>query len=152
MRLVGPDGSMELTLVGYQFPHLATAAWDSNWLNVRVRVQHPRGNWSAQDPCLLTYDVAELADWFEAVATGRDQDAELGFMEPNLVFKTGRDSHGSRFVRVYFDLELRPTWASSNGAEMEDLFLEFPADAAQLSAAAQSLREQLARYPQRTER
>ena len=61
MRLVGRDGVLELTLVGYQFPHLATVPWDSNWLNVRVRVQHPQGNWTAQDPCLLTYDVAGLA-------------------------------------------------------------------------------------------
>jgi hypothetical protein len=115
-------------------------------------VQHPRGNWSAQDPCLLTYDVAGLADWFEAVAAGHEHDAELGFMEPNLLFRTGTDSHGSRFVRVYFDLELRPDWARSDEAEMEDLFLDFPADPAQLVTAARSLREQLARYPQRTER
>jgi hypothetical protein len=152
MQLVGSDGSVELTLVGYQFPHLATAPWDSNWLIVRVRVQHPRGNWSAQDPCLLTYDVAGLADWLEAVAVGREDDAELGFMEPNLLFRTGTDSHGSRFVRVCFDLELRPDWARSDEAETEDLFLDFPADPTQLTAAARSLREQLARYPQRTER
>jgi hypothetical protein len=152
MQLVGSDGSLELTVVGYQFPHLAMEAWDSNWLNVRVRVQHPRGSWTAQDPCLLTHDVAELADWLEAAATGREQDSELGFMEPNLAFQTGLDGRGSRFVRVYFDLELRPPWAPSDGVPVEEVFLDFPAEPAQLSAAARSLREQLARYPRRTER
>jgi hypothetical protein len=151
MRLVGRDGALELTLVGYQFPHFATVPWDSNWLNVRVRVQHPRGNWTAQDPCLLTSDVAELADWLDAVAARREEDAEHGFMEPNLLFRSGTDAEEHRFVRVYFELELRPTWAPFDGTPMEDLFLDFPAEPSQLANAAQSLREQLARYPQRTE-
>jgi hypothetical protein len=152
MRLVGSEGSLELTLVGYQYPQLATAPYDSNWLNVEVRVQHPRGSWTAQDPCLLTYDVAGLADWLEAVAVGRETDAEHGFMEPDLLFRAGTDSSGTRFVRVYFELELRPAWAPFDGAPMEDLFLDVPAEPAQLSAAARSLRDQLARYPQRAER
>ena len=152
MRLVGREGSLELTLAGYQFPHLATAPWDSNWLNVRVRVQHPRGNWTAQDPCLLTYDVAGLADWLDAVAAGREEDAEHGFIEPNLFFRSGRDPDGNRFLRVYFELELRPTWAPFDGAPMEDLYLDCPAEPSKLIEAARSLRHQLARYPQRTER
>src|SRR6476646_9182290 len=115
MRLVGSNGALELTLVGYQFPHFATVPWDSNWLNVRVRVQHPRGDWTAQDPCLLTYDVAGLADWLEAVAAGREEDPDHGFMEPNLFFRSGRDADEHRFVRVYFELELRPTWAPFDG-------------------------------------
>ena len=152
MRLVGHDGIIELSLVGYQFPHLATVPWDSNWLNVRVRVRHPRGDWTAQDPCLLTYDVAGLADWLDAVAAGREEDTEHGFMEPNLYFRSVTDPDGNRFVRVYFELELRPTWAPFDGAPMEDLYLDFPAEPSQLTKAAQSLREQLAHYPQRTER
>ena len=152
MRLVGPDGALELTLVGYQFPHLATVPWDSNWLNVRVRVQHPRGGWTAQDPCLLTYDVAGLADWLEAVVAAREEDPEHGFMEPSLFFRSGTDADGRRFVRVFFELGLRPAWPPFDGAPMEDLFLDFPAEPSQLTEAAQSLRGQLARYPQRTER
>jgi len=152
MRLRGRDGSMELTLVGYQFPHLATVEWDSNWLNVRVRVQHPRGTWTAQDPCMLTYDVPALADWLEAVAAGHEDDAEHGFLEPNLLFRVVTDASGNRFVRVFFELELRPTRAPFDGAPMEDLFLDFPAERMQLAAAAKSLRDQAARYPRRTER
>jgi hypothetical protein len=143
---------LELTFVGYQFPHLATVPWDSNWLNVRVRARHPRGDWTAQDPCLLTYDVAGLADWLEAVAAGREEDAEHGFMEPSLFFRSAVDPDGNRFVRVYFELGLRPTWAPFDGAPMEDLYLDFPAEPRQLTEAARSLREQLGRYPQRTER
>ena len=152
MRLRGPDGSMELTLVGYQFPHLATVPWDSNWLTVRVRVEHPRGTWAAEDPCMLTYDVPALADWLEAVGAGHEDDAEHGFLEPNLLFRVLTDAGGNRIVRVFFELELRPVWAPFDGAGMEDLFLDFPAEPTQLTAAATSLREQAARYPQRTER
>lgn len=152
MQLVGPSGSLELTFLGYQFPHLATEEYDSNWLNIRVRVQHPRGRWSAQDACLLTYEAAALAHWLDAVALGREQEAEHGFLEPNLLFQVRTQDPGTRVLRVYFELELRPKWAPYDGAPEEDLFLDFPVEPAQLSAAAGSLRAQLTRYPQRAER
>jgi hypothetical protein len=152
MQLVGPNGALELTFLGYQFPHLATEEYDSNWLNIRVRVQHPQGRWSAQDACLLTYEAAALADWLDAVALSREQEAEHGFLEPNLLFQVRTEDPSTRVLRVYFELELRPNWAPYDGAPEEDLFLDFPAEPAQLSAAAESLRAQLTRYPQRAER
>ena len=79
-------------------------------------------------------------------------DAEHGFMEPSLSFRSGTDPDGKRFVRVYFELGLRPTWVPFDGGPMEDLYLEFPAEPSQLAEAARSLREQLAHYPERTER
>jgi hypothetical protein len=152
MRLVGADGSFELTILGYQFPQLATEEYDSNWLNIRVQVQHQRGRWSAQDACLLTYEAAALADWFEAIAVGREVEVERSFIEPNLLFQLRAERAGTRILRVYFELELRPKWAPYDGAPEEDLFLDLPAQPTQLTAAAESLRTQLARYPQRTER
>jgi hypothetical protein len=129
-----------------------TAIGRQHWLIVRVSVKHPRGSWTAQDPCLLTSDVSGLADWFDSVAAGQEEDAEHGFMEPNLLFRSGSEADEHRFVRVYFELELRPSWAPFNGVPMDDLFLDFPAEPSQLAEAARSLREQLAHYPQRTER
>ena len=69
MTFAGVDGqSVTLTLEGYQFPHLTTADYDSNWLNVCIDACHPRGAWQASDACLLTYEVARLADWCRTTA------------------------------------------------------------------------------------
>jgi hypothetical protein len=50
---------------------------------------------------------------------------------------------------VYFELEWRPKWAPADGASMDDLWLDFPVDPPQLSAAANNLRAQLQQFPQR---
>lgn len=152
MQLTGPDGALALTLAGYQFPQLATVEYDSNWLNVHVRVRHPRGEWTAQDPSLLTYEAESLAGWLEGVAAEREPHAECSFLEPNLRFEVRADEAGRRLLRAYFELELRPKWAPYDGAPEDDLFIDVPVVSAHLMAAAASLREQLARYPQRTER
>lgn len=152
MRLTGPDGALELVLVGYQFPQIATAEYDSNWLNVRVRVHHARGDWTAQDPSLLTYEAAQLADWLEAVADGKEADAECSFLEPNLRFELRLAPSGQRVLRAFFELESRPKWATHDGVPEDDIFVDLPVDRSQLTAAAAALREQLQVYPQRAAR
>ena len=149
MKLVGSDGqSMELTIQGYQFPEHATAKYDSNWLIVAVEVSNPRGAWRASDPCLLTYEVARLAEWLEAVAEGGEPSPQVGFIEPNLEFHVVQRK-GGRVLRVLFGLELRPTWAQSDLEWAEEVSVEFPIGDLDLQEAAQDLRQQLRRYPQR---
>jgi len=149
VKLVGSDGqSMELTIQGYQFPEHATAKYDSNWLIVAVEVSNPRGAWRASDPCLLTYEVARLAEWLEAVAEGGEPSPQVGFIEPNLEFHVVQRK-GGRVLRVLFGLELRPTWAQSDLEWAEEVSVEFPIGDLDLQEAAQDLRQQLRRYPQR---
>ena len=151
MRLVSAEGhSLELRVLGYLYPREARAEYDSNWLNIEARVAHPRGNWSFQDPCLLTYEVAHLADWLEAVACGRSTDAEASFTEPNLRFEHVPSLANG--LRVYFELESRPPWASSRVVDEADCFIEFPVSELDLRRAAASLREQTKRYPKRAQR
>jgi hypothetical protein len=71
MRLTSSDGTnFNLTIVGYQFPHLAAEPYDSNWLKIQIDVDGAQGRWRTADPALLTYEVAELADWLVRVASG----------------------------------------------------------------------------------
>lgn len=147
MHMDGPDGSLELSLLGYQYPGLVTEPFDSNWLHVRVAVRHPRGDWVATDPCLLTYEAVALADWLEAAAAGREGDAELDFLEPCLRFELRGPGVGGRALRVHFEHELRPPWAR---VDVEaDAYLDLSAAPEVLAVAADALRAQVARYPQR---
>ena len=148
MLLKGNEGTeFELKVIGYQFPHLEKEEYDSDWLSIQLRVVHPRGIWTSIDPSLLTWEVSSLAEWLESISRGESVDEEESFLEPNLSFQlTG---NGTKKLRVYFELESRPKWASYDGSSMEDLWLEFELDPVQLNDAAASLREALQRYPVR---
>jgi hypothetical protein len=145
MKLSALNGhALELSVLGYQFPTGTTEWHDRNWLNVRTRVVHPRGHWLSTAPTLLTSEVAQLADWLDAVAKGDVTEGDLPFTEPNLRFEVTGD-----VVRVYFELESRPSWAKVDGAPANDLWVEFPLAEINLGAAAEDLRGQLERYPVR---
>jgi hypothetical protein len=153
MKLTLADSSsFTLTIIGYQYPQLATVLYDSNWLLIRIDATNPQDTWSATDPCLLTYEVSQLADWLEAIATGTAAKAACGFIEPCLLFRLDGDAPGQQELRIYLELELRPPWARSKLAGQEDLWLTFPLSAIDLPTAASMLRRQLERYPQRAER
>ena len=147
MLLSGDDSNeVELKVVGYQFPQLEHEEYDSDWLRIHIRVTHPRGTWSSTDACLLTWEAAGLANWLHAIANGESVDEEESFMEPNLRFHLLEN--GSK-LRLYFELECRPSWAPSDGAGMDDLWVDLDANSQQLVNAAESLRADLERFPVR---
>src|SRR5205823_2134715 len=108
MELVGFNGSLRLTVIGYEFPK-ATEWWDANWLTVRADVRHLRGSWAATAPCLLTTDLLGLAAWFEQLAEGSRVDEIEEFIEPNLRFERV-DGDADGLLRVVLALELLPRW------------------------------------------
>jgi len=145
MLLSGEDSNrIELTVVGYQFPSVENEEYDSDWLSITIRVNHPRGTWTSTDSCLLTWEVARLAEWLAAIANGDDAVDEEDFIEPNLRFQLL--DNRSR-LRVYFELECRPSWAPSDGAEMNDLWVDLNVNAQELRNAASSLHAALERFP-----
>lgn len=147
MRLASRDTRFELRIVGYQFPGDATAEYDSNWLVIEGSVWHPRGDWRFRDPCLLTYEVARLADWLEAVAADCEPRPWCSFIEPNLTFEVaGEDA--TRVLRVSFRCEAAPPWATRD----EEASAEIPVAGLDLMSAAESLREQLREFPRRADR
>jgi hypothetical protein len=103
--------------------------------------------WRARHPCLLTWEVAGLADWFEAIGDRVEWTAELGFTEPNLYFIIGRENGATR-LQTYFELENRPLWAPRSGIG-RDIWVELLVSRDDLRSAASSLRENLAEYPYR---
>lgn len=147
MLLSGDDkNKIELKVIGYQFPQLEHEEYDSDWLRIQIHVTHPRGTWISIDACLLTWETAGLANWLQAIANGQSVDEEESFMEPNLRFHL-LDNNAK--LRLYFELECRPSWAPSDGAGMDDLWVDLDVDPQQLLNAAESLRADLERFPVR---
>lgn len=147
MILNGPDGSLTLDIVGYQFRQPRGETYDDNWLSVRISVRHPRGNWTSVDPSLQTTEVAALAEWLAAIGTEAEVVAGPSFMEPNLAFRISGEAPGKTSLRVYFELESRPSWAPSKFGPVEDLWIDVSLEEQQLQVAAASLRAALEQFP-----
>lgn len=140
----------ELEVVSYQFPQLENEAYDSDWLNIRVTVEHPRGSWSKTDSCLLTFELAGLADWLSKIAEEMPAVSEADFIEPELSFKW--IGEGNNCLSIYLDYSLRPEWCPYDGPNQEDeLFVTFAVTADDLRNAAGSLRHQLQKFPVRVQ-
>ena len=148
MKLTSTHGhALSLSILRYEYPEIESENYQANWLVVQIQVQHPGGSWSGSHPSLLTYEVAELADWFDAIASGKDDPENQRFIEPNLHFQYDRIRG---MLRVRLDHEYRPPWAPD--INDEEVWMHFPVGSVDLRAAAKSLRGQLEQYPQRADR
>ena len=149
MKLKNDKCSLTLTLTGYQFPELANVPYDSNWLNVKLELVHEGEVWSAIDPALFTYEVNSLIGWLRGVSAGKYDERHLWFTEPCISFHLSPAEGEPENLVVELRHEFRPSWAN------QDLDVEFKVKfslaSIDLTRAAQSLENQLCRYPQRTE-
>lgn len=156
MHLRGRQGTeLELGIAGYQFPDELVDPWESNALLVSVRVLAAEGSWEVVDPCLTTWEGAELARWLAAVARRPDLLAAgraLTLTEPNLVVTATavRGEPDRVDLHACVALELRPPWLKS-AAGSTNLCVPLDVDRAQLARAAAALRADLARFPPRAD-
>ena len=104
MRLTNLDGtaSFDLEILRYQFPELEHSDWDSNWLEVSGKVVTPARSWEFLDPCLLTMEAHDLANWLAAVVADKQTDARIFFTEPNLSFELVAADSEVIELRLYF--------------------------------------------------
>jgi len=145
MKLTGSKTSFELKIVGYQFPDIHKGTYDSNWLVIKVNVIHATvGSWSFQDPCMLTFEVAELVDWLEKCSQNSIP-SNLIFFEPNIRFYL----INKNTLRVYFYAEALPPLVPLESTGEQDFYCDFPISEAILVEASKQLREQLMKFPRR---
>lgn len=145
---IDDNNSFTLTIMGYQFPHLVNVQYDSNWLNVKVDVRQEQGNWSATDPCVLTYEVGELINWFRAVSAGNYNERQLEFLEPFLKFDLSPLAGPPDKLIIELTHPFLPPFFT--GDPFAGYQVVFSLTTIDLLGAAQSLENQLRQYPQRT--
>lgn len=150
MKLTNSSGSsVELTIVDYQFPKSTNDKYDANWLQIHIEATHTGRSWSATTPCLLTGEVEVLALWLEKVKSGQLTRQHLSFIEPVLVFSLVESKDGAKAVRLYFELDSRPEWATARSAGQEDLWIDFPLEEISFAESVGNLRFQLEKFPKR---
>lgn len=87
-----PTCHVLLEIENYQFPG-HTDRLDANWLQVRGRIEDPRGSWSFVDPCLTTQELLKLERWLGALDPGAPAIQSCYFTEPCLAFHFNPGPH-----------------------------------------------------------
>ncbi|WP_380176057.1 hypothetical protein ACFEMC_10390 [Kineococcus sp. DHX-1] len=165
MQLNSTDGAaFELCPSGYEYPDLTTAGEpDANWLIVHGKVRTAAGEtWTFQGPDLSTWEVRELLDWLHAAAEGRIEPTDnpasdlmthtLIFTEPNLAFSIAAVEGEHTVLRVHLSLEAeaaRPGWTGGLSPRIYEYSISLRVDRAQLLAAAEQWRGDIAPFPAR---
>ncbi|KPM56691.1 hypothetical protein ACG83_02030 [Frankia sp. R43] len=172
MLLSSDDGaSVELRVVGYQYPATKTGGWDGNWLVIAGVVRAVSGApWLFVDPCLTTWEARDLARWLREAAADRPTGARrlvrwlreavadrltgtsgaadrLVFVEPNVGFSVAARGRDTLTLRVHLAAEAAPP--SPDGRRQAASDLDLSLTAADLQAAAVAWEENLADFPER---
>ncbi len=146
MLLKNQNSHFEMTVIDYEFPEVHDDRYDSNWLIIEIRATLAKDSWSASYPCMLTGELADLADWLDAVADGKTTSARLDFIEPNLHFEVTESE--PKKLCVYIDAELKPAEVPSNDSGIDEAIrIEFELIPAELKDAVVSLRAHLQAFP-----
>ncbi len=143
------DPRVELSILGYQCPSIVDEQHDANWLMVQARVNADEGQWKFTDPCLLTWEVGWLTEWFGLIGEGDMRRKEIGFLEPVISFQLREWQPDEIVLRVEFCLEGMPPWLQESKEIDEPYPVELRLTAADLRAAASALSYYLERFPPR---
>ncbi len=144
MLLKSADGSeFELSIEGYEFPQIVDDESDSNWLRVRIRLKNREAEAQTTDPCLLTWEAAELLEWIKYL-TGLEGSVGYvpDFTEPNPRFLILRNTPESVRFEVSFIFEKKSTPTKTMSVIIE-------ATKRDLLLAARSLQIEIDRFPTR---
>jgi hypothetical protein len=135
VRLRSADlASVQPTIARRQFPDIQAEGdrdWDANWLQVAGAVVLADGKtWSFEDPCLTTWEAAELGRWLNAVANGSVPPSPYG---------TGQDEQMLVFTEPESGVQLAGTYCRSR-ASTSSFQLGSPAALARRNRRARRLR------------
>lgn len=144
MKLAEKDTSFELLITGYEYPNTSFESYDSNWLIIQLSVSTTQGAWKVSDPCLLTYEVKQLANWFDKLNKGYFEETEYSFMERVIAFSV-LEINQIKFLHICFYQEALPPWAMGQ----DEYSINIKLSELDLKSSSEYLQKQLEIYPQR---
>lgn len=142
MLLKSRDGaSVELRVLGYEYPLIEDKKTDSNWLSVFCSVHLGPDVWSFTGKSLLSWEARDLARWLETISGPGMSEGRLAFTEPHLRFEAKQLSEQLRVLKVSHRYS-----AGSNSMSIEaELIIEREA----LQIASQTFLQEAGRFPPR---
>lgn len=132
---------------GYQYPDqkAITNEYDANWLMMSYELNLKNRHWQRLDPSLLIWELRELANWLKKLKSDNPNPVskELKFTEPNLSFLLIRKTKAAVTLKIGVDAELK------HDVNADEEFLECTLDQIALTELIDSIKVELANFPQR---
>lgn len=96
--------SIELQILNYEFPEISKGP-DANWLEVYLKIKLQDTIRRIVDPCLETFEVQKLIDWFKCIFNGKEPKYRvMGFTEPLIIFELLNESSAEfRVIKLEVD-------------------------------------------------
>ena len=146
MKITDGNHSIEFGVIGYEFDNAARPKgeeldYDANWLTIKVSYTEMDYTAGFQDSCLLTWELAEMAEKLQKLAEGEETEWCSDFLEPYLSFETETVPGG-------FALQIRFVFGNENG-EWREIIAEQVLDREQLLNICTELNGYLQHFPQR---
>ena len=144
MRITSASGDdFQLVIVRYQHPDVHEDRWDSNWLIVNAHLETGGRKWGFTEPCVTTFELADLADWLDELAADGTEPSAFAFTEPHLKF--AYVPWPRRALQLTLATEAAP--ASMFEAVRPGVTVEFPLSESQTAALAADIRRALHDFP-----
>ena len=146
VNFIGDRLELSLGVLSYQFPD-SIDYWDGNWLVIDGSVIHPSGPWNFREACLTSFELQQLAEWFDGVERGHpDRDGGY-FTEPCLGFSYVASPDPA--IAVLLAHECAPPWITDHDDRLGGIRLHFPLSANQPRLLAAAVRDLLVQFPVR---
>jgi hypothetical protein len=108
--------SLELAIVGYQFPGADGRSTEASlvgvgkdkWLRIRTAVRDELRSWESIDACLTDVEAIEIADLARRLAHGEISSIDFFAIEPNIEVRGLRSVDATIELIFSFDHELHP--------------------------------------------
>ena len=140
ITLIENNKSLELDVLGYEFPDAEDDYFDANWLNVGIRYDDGSLSFRQIDSCLLAFELEELTETLDAILEGRETGTATDFTEPYLALAVTRTGEG-------FDVQAR--FVYDTGSPWKEVCVRQAMARRELAGMNQSLKEMAACFPKR---
>lgn len=143
MNLSSKNKIFELKVNNYQYPELIFEKYDyydSNWLMINCFLNDEGKEWTFIDPCLLTFELEQLIDWFEHLSRKDYSENSIEFIEPILAFEITNE-----IFRIRLAAEGKPGWISGE----DDYTLDFELPSINFVNIINQLKIELNKFPKR---
>ena len=165
INLTNADGhKLKIEILDYEFPNREDTGgiptpeqleeledgrdYDANWLMLRFTGFNGEQAWEATDPCLLTWEVESILDWFVRMAEGIEPEnisPTMFFLEPCFTLYQHHNDDDTYRIRFALSFELAPP-DEQRGAEY---YMDFTLTRDEIAQMTNGIAEALSRFPAR---
>ena len=123
MKIQEENKAITFSILNYQFPYEKFSKpndinYDANWLVIKVDYEEDGELKVFEDPCILTWELQELADQIFALLSGQSDEYISEYIEPCIEFSIIREDEKYRFNIQFVTCASNEKWETVNVTQL----------------------------------